>query len=60
MGGCQNYGPFLGYPKYEVPYYNKDPKRDHDFDNPPYYKTLVFIYTSRYVRPEDMTLLYLA
>ena len=39
MGDCQNYGPFLG------PYYNTgpntgpnlgDPKRDHDFDNPPY------------------------
>ena len=38
MGGCQNYGPFLG------PYYNTgpntgpnlgDPKRDHNFDNPP-------------------------
>ena len=38
MGGCQNYGPFLG------PYYNtgpntgpnlRDPKRDHNFDNPP-------------------------
>ena len=39
MGGCQNYGPFWG------PYYNTgpntgpnlgDPKRDHNFDNPPY------------------------
>ena len=35
MGGCQNYGPFLG------PYYNTgpnlgDPKRDHNFDNLPY------------------------
>ena len=30
MGGCQNYGPFLG------PYYNRDPKRDHYFDNHPY------------------------
>ena len=38
MGICQNYGPFLG------PYYNTgpntgpnlgDPKRDHNFDNPP-------------------------
>ena len=38
MGDCQNYGPFLG------PYYNtgpntgpnlRDPKRDHNFDNPP-------------------------
>ena len=23
----KNYGPFLGYPKYKVPYYNRDPKR---------------------------------
>ena len=35
VGGCQNYGPFLG------PYYNTrpnlgDPKRDHNVDNPPY------------------------
>ena len=39
MGDCQNYGPFLG------PYYSTgpntgpnlgDPKRDHNFDNPPY------------------------
>ena len=34
LGDCQNYGPFLG------PYYNTgpnlgDPKRDHNFDNPP-------------------------
>ena len=38
MGDCQNYGSFLG------PYYNTgpntgpnlgDPKRDHNFDNPP-------------------------
>ena len=34
MGDCQNDGPFLG------PYYNTgpnlgDPKRDHNFDNPP-------------------------
>ena len=36
MGSCQNYGPFLGYPKYSVPYYNKDPKRDPNFDNHPY------------------------
>ena len=35
MGGCQNYDPFLGTPNY-VPYYNRDPKRDHNFDNNPY------------------------
>ena len=26
---------FFGCPKYEVPYYSRDPKRDHDFDNHP-------------------------
>ena len=26
----------LRYPKYKVPYDNKDPKRDHKFDNHPY------------------------
>ena len=26
----------LGYPKYEVAYYNGDPKRHHHFDNHPY------------------------
>ena len=36
MGGCQNYGPFFGYPKYKVPCYNGDPKRDHNFDNHPH------------------------
>ena len=25
----------VGYPKYYVPYYNRDPKRDHNFDNHP-------------------------
>ena len=25
--------PFLGYPKYQGPYFNRDPKRDHNFDN---------------------------
>ena len=43
MGDCQNYGPFWG------PYYNTgpntgpnlgDPKRDHNFDNPPYWVLL--------------------
>ena len=35
MGGCQNYGPFFGYPESSVPYYNRDPERDHNFDNHP-------------------------
>ena len=39
MGDCQNYGPFLG--PYESTGPNTgpnlgDPKRDHNFDNPPY------------------------
>ena len=25
----------FGYPKYEGPYYNRDPKRDHNFDKQP-------------------------
>ena len=29
VGGCQNYGPFLG------PYYNTAPIRDPNFDNHP-------------------------
>ena len=28
--------PPFGSPKYEVPYYTKDTKRDHNFDNHPY------------------------
>ena len=26
----------FGYPKYSGPYYSRDPKRDHNFDNHPY------------------------
>ena len=46
MGDCQNYGPFLG------PYYNTglntgpnlgDPKRDHNFDSPPYIYIYMYI-----------------
>ena len=46
MGDCQNYCPFLG------PYYNTgpntgpnlgDPKRDHNFDNPPYMYVYIYI-----------------
>ena len=33
MGGCQNYAPFLGTPNIRCRYYNKHPKRDHNFDN---------------------------
>ena len=33
MGGCQNYGPFLGPHNLIFRY----PKRDHNFDNHPYF-----------------------
>ena len=45
MGDCQNYGPLLG------PYYDTgpntgpnlgDPKRDHNFDNPPFDSPLFY------------------
>ena len=31
--GCENYGFFCGYPKYQGPYYARGPTSDHDFDN---------------------------
>ena len=34
MGGCQNYGPFLG--TLNIKRCRRDPKRDHNFDNRPY------------------------
>ena len=34
VGDCQNYGPFLGPYKKTGPNLG-DPKRDHNFDNPP-------------------------
>ena len=37
MGGCQNYGPFLGtLHNYCLPFYNRAPQRDHHFDNRPH------------------------
>ena len=33
--------PLFGYPKYEVPYYTRDPKRDHHFDNHQYTHNMV-------------------
>ena len=38
MGDCQNYGPFLGPTYITGPNTGPnlgDPKRDHNFDNPP-------------------------
>ena len=35
LGDCQNYGPFLG-PYYDTGPNLGDPKRDHNFDNPPF------------------------
>ena len=38
MGVCQNYGPCLGTLNFRcrITYYNRDPKRDHNFDNDPH------------------------
>ena len=36
MGGSHNYDPFLGTLNSGAIYYNRDPKRDHNFDNHPY------------------------
>ena len=36
MGGCQNYGPFLGTLNIRCHILDKDPKRGHNFDNHPY------------------------
>ena len=36
LGGCQNYGPFLGPYYNELTYYLGYPKRDHNFDNHPF------------------------
>ena len=35
MGGCQNYGPFVGSLLYYGTYYLGYPKRHHNFDNHP-------------------------
>ena len=34
MGGCQNYGPFLG--TLNIRGRNRDPERDHNFDYQPH------------------------
>ena len=36
MGGYQNYGSFLVTLNIKVPYYNRDPKKDHNFDDHPF------------------------
>ena len=36
MGGCQDYGPFLGTPDIRCRIIIGDPKRDHNFDNHPH------------------------
>ena len=36
MGGCQNYGPILGTLDITCRIINREPKRDHNFDNHPY------------------------
>ena len=35
LGWLSKLGSLFGYPKCQVPYYNKDPKRGHNFDNHP-------------------------
>ena len=35
-GWLSKLGSLFGYPKYEVPYYSTDQKRDPNFDNYPY------------------------
>ena len=35
LGWLSKLWSLFGYPKYEVPYYHKDPKRDPDIDNHP-------------------------
>ena len=35
-GGLSKLWSFFGYPKYYVPHYTRDPKRDHNFDTNPY------------------------
>ena len=35
IGWLSKLGSLFGCLKYQVPYYNKDPKRDHNFDNYP-------------------------
>ena len=42
----------FGYPKYLVPYYNRDPKRDHDFDNHPYSRFVGYV-TIGYIEPSS-------
>ena len=34
-GWLSKLGSLFGHPKYELPYYIRDPKRDHNFDNHP-------------------------
>ena len=58
MGGCQNYGPFLGPWYYTAPVF-RGPKGDHNFDNHPYstlynlyceyIKSIVILYTIYYI-----------
>ena len=48
MGGCQNYGPFLG-PYYDTGPNLRDPKKDHNVDNPPY----MYIYMDELLPPGE-------
>ena len=35
VGGCQKYGPFLGALNIRCRFFDRDPKRDHNFDSHP-------------------------
>ena len=47
MGGCQNYGPFLGTLNIRGRIIIGNQKRDPNFDNHPY----IYIYTRRFLYP---------
>ena len=49
MGGCQDYDPFFGYPEYWVPYYTRDPQRDHNFDDHLCVYAFVYVYVYIYI-----------
>ena len=49
MGDCQSYGPFSG-PCYNTGPNLGDPKRDHNFDNPPHDSTK-FLHANSLLHP---------
>ena len=51
MGGCQNYGPFLGTLNNRCRNYKRDPKRDHNFDSHPYRGSCFRVFSSNPIVP---------